>query len=164
MAHYGTLAEANAYHTERGNAAWTGTDGVKTAALTRASTWIDATYGARFPGNRTEGRNQELQWPRAGAQDIECWPIEINEIPIEIKRATFEAALRELVTPNSLSPDYVAAERVKRERVGPLETEYVDTGVGVADVRPIVSIVDDILSHLLPGERGPSLFGSVDRA
>lgn len=165
--YYGTLAEALTYHTDRGNADWAAaaSDALRTAALVRATTWLDATYGSRFPGVRTDGRNQELQWPRSGAVDSEDWSIPYDEVPIEVKRATFEAALRELAAPGSLSPDYVASERVKREKVGPLETEYVDSGGGAGDARPVLSIVDDLLFTLLSGSKDSvSLFGVSDRA
>ncbi|NDV86817.1 hypothetical protein GTW51_08885 [Aurantimonas aggregata] len=42
--HYGKIADADAYHTARLNVGWAGDDAAKTAALIRASSWIDATY------------------------------------------------------------------------------------------------------------------------
>jgi hypothetical protein len=159
--HYGTLAEANEYHTERGNATWAGNDMVKTSALVRATTWLDARFGPRFPGVRTDGREQPLQWPRVDAMDREGYGIPADEVPTEIKRATFEAALRELVSPGSLAPDYIAANRVKREKVGPLETEYAGA-IGAQDVQPVVSIIEDLLYSLL-GRRTSSLVGRTVR-
>lgn len=41
---YATLAEADAYHLDRATTAWAGTDAAKTAALIRATDYIDATY------------------------------------------------------------------------------------------------------------------------
>lgn len=38
----------------------------------------------------------------------ECNAIPATEVPIEIIHATYEAALRELASPGSLSPDFVA--------------------------------------------------------
>lgn len=162
MSFYGSLEGAAAYHTARGNTAWTGSDELKSAALLRATTWLDAKYGPRFPGCRTAGRSQARQWPRENAFDIEWSPIAADEVPAEVIDATYEAALRELVTPGSLSPDYVASERVKSERVGPIAIEYASNG-GASDVRPLLSIVDDLLFSLL-GTPCPALVGRTVRA
>lgn len=159
---YGTVAGADSYHSARGNSAWTGDDTTKAAALLRATTWLDAKYGPRFPGCKTNGRSQSLQWPRLNAFDIELSPINADEIPAEIIDATYEAALRELVTPNSLSPDFIGAERVKSERIGPIATEYADIR-GISDVRPILTIVDDLLFSLV-GSPCPALAGRTVRA
>lgn len=165
---YGTVEGATAYHTARDNAAWSAagvTDALRTASLVRASSWIDATYGNRFPGKKTEGRAQDLAWPRTGATDAEGEEIADDEIPREIEQATFEAALRELATPGSLSPDYVASERVKQEKVGELAVTYADGAGSADDVKPVISIIDGILSSLLFSPKSTTtLFGFVARA
>ena len=154
---YYTLAELNAYWSARGNTTWTGSDSVKEAAAIKATVWVDFTYRARFPGQRTEGRAQAvpqaLEWPRRNAYDRENELIASTVIPIEIKHAQAEAALRELVTPGSLSPDYVASEQVKSESVGPLSTEFFGGG-GSSSVLPVVNIIDGILSSLIGGDVG----------
>src|SRR5687768_9190680 len=102
---YISVANADSYHSVRGNTTWTGVDSLKEAALRRATTYIDGRYGARFTGTRRLARDQALMWPRSDATDVEGWTIENDEVPVEIERATAEAALRELVDPGSLSPD-----------------------------------------------------------
>ena len=62
--------------------------------------------------------------------------------------ATCEAALRELATPGSLSPDYAAAEQVASATAGPVSVTYKAT-IGVGTVIPILTIVDGILSRLI---------------
>ncbi|WP_062390939.1 DnaT-like ssDNA-binding protein [Pseudomonas abietaniphila] len=157
---YGTVAAADAYHAARANIAWTGDDAAKQAALIRASAYIDGKYQAQtncgrweslFSGVKTGGRAQSLQWPRTGATDNEGHAIPPDEVPIEIEQAAYEAALREIVTPGSLSPDYVASQAVKREKVGPLETEYAvrDAASGATSVRPIITLIDELLAPLL---------------
>lgn len=143
------------------------------AALIRATTYIDS-YRARFPGYRRFGRAQGLEWPRIGAY----YPIQssgINAsyfdqigiyssqsqyvdyilpdaIPIEIIRATCEAAFRELTRPNSLMPDNVVdtsgGGALKKISAGGSSKEYA---VGVVATRSTVPfpIIDDILSALL---------------
>lgn len=164
--YYGSLEGAATYHAARGNTAWADVDGespdspddARSEALMRGSDYIDAKYGSRYPGLPTEGRGQDRPWPRTGATDKAGYEIADDEVPIEIEQATYEAALRELVEPGSLMPDYVAAERVRRERVeGAVEVEYSDKFQGAAGVTPIVTLIAGILAPLLgTGRRGGS--------
>lgn len=156
---YGTLDGANAYHVAHGNAAWTGTDELKTAALVRGSAYVDSLgrqqmqpsgyWRTLWPGTKTGGRAQALDWPRTGASDYEGNAIGPNEVPIEVQHATYEAALRELVAPGSLTPDYVPAAQVKREKAGPWEEEYFEPGAGVNPNQPVISTILDLLAPLL---------------
>lgn len=161
--YYGSLAEALTYHAARANAGWAAsTDPARESALLRASVWLDATYRQQFPGFKTGRRAQLREWPRSDATDQNCDPIPYTEVPIEILSATYEAALRELSLPGSLSPDFVASEAVTSERVGPVSVTY-QTATSLADVRPVVSVVDDLLAGLIGDVRTPSLFGSAGR-
>lgn len=157
---YGTVAAADAYHAARANAAWTGDDVAKQAALIRASVYIDGRYRkllasgvwqSLFPGVKTEGRGQAREWPRTGAEDYEGHAIPPDQVPVEVEQATYEAALRELVEPGSLSPDFVAASTVKRQKVGPIEEEFsVAAGAdGAESVRPVISIIDEMIAPVL---------------
>ena len=157
---YGTVADANAYHTARGNTAWTGSDEVKTAALVRASDYIDGRYRWRlssgrwqsmFRGTRTAGRDQDNEWPRTGATDYEGNEIPVDEVPIEVENATYEAALRELVTPGSLSPDYTSSAQVTKEKVGPVEVQYAEAKAtdNLTPNRPVIPAIDEIIAPLI---------------
>ena len=78
---------------------------------------------------------------------------------LEIEQATYEAALRELVSPGSLRPDYVAAEQVTREKVGPIEVEYAESAEGTNPTQPVVSVINAMLAPLLLcGGCGPAVF------
>jgi hypothetical protein len=157
---YISVADADTYHSVRGQATWTGADGLKEEALRRATLFIDARYGPRFSGVRYRGRDQALMWPRAGAEDIEGWGIDHDEVPLEIARATAEAALRELVEPGFLSPDVTisSAGQVIEKTVGPLTLKFAE-GTATDRTRPLVQIIDDILAPLLRGLGGG--FGGV---
>lgn len=157
---YGTVAAADVYHAARANAAWTGDDVAKQAALIRASVYIDGRYRklltsgvwqSLFLGVKTEGRGQAREWPRTGAEDYEGHAIPSDQVPVEVEQATYEAALRELAAPGSLSPDFVAASTVKRQKVGPIEEEFsVAAGAdGAASVRPVISIIDEMIAPVL---------------
>lgn len=133
------------------------------SSMLRASVWVDATFRAQFAGWKTGRRAQAREWPRSGAEHLDCNPIPADEVPIEILHATYEAALRELGAPGGLSPDYVAAERIVREKIGPIDTSFADGTLSAADLRPVVTLIDDILAGLI-GRRGAVvLFGPSGR-
>jgi len=157
---YGTLEGADSYHAERGNAAWAaGSEEARTAALVRATDYIDGRYRvllptgrwvSMFPGVRTLGRGQPNEWPRTGAVDYAGSSIAADEVPGEVERAAYEAALRELQEPGSLSPDFIPASLVTREKVGPIEVSYADaSAAGQVPSRPVVPAIDEILAPLL---------------
>ncbi len=157
--YYGTLEQANAYNEARGYA-WSGDDAAKEAALLRASVYVDGRYVKRFPSGRYEsmfpgvktgGRSQERAWPRTGAVDYEGNAIPSDEVPQEILAAVAEAAWRELASPGSLSPDFVASTAIKREKVGPIDTEYAvpSESVTADSVRPVLTVIDEIIAPVL---------------
>lgn len=82
---YGDVSGADAYHTARGNAAWTGSATVKGQALTRAQDYIRTSYVARFAMGFD-----------ATATDVDA--------------ACYEAALMELVTPGVFAKTYTEAD------------------------------------------------------
>lgn len=161
MAIYGTLIGANSYHTARGNVAWAeGSIPEREAALQRGTDYIDGRYRyqtaggcwkSMFRGVRTDGRAQDLEWPRTGAKDSEGNAIPPDEVPVEVEHATYEAALLELLNPGSLSPIFVASQLVTKEKVGPIEVGYSDpqTDGTMPPNRPVVPAIDDILSGLI---------------
>lgn len=164
MSHYGTLTDADPYHAARGRTDWAAATTVaRTEALTRASDYIDGRYRyqvagcwkSMFPGTKTGGRAQEREWPRAGAQDSSGEDIPDNAVPVEVDRAMYEAAYRELTAPGSLSPDYVPTEQVTKEKIGPIEVSYATPqgSGGMPPNLPVIAAVDGILSSLLC-ERG----------
>lgn len=150
---YGTLAAADAYFVERANAAWAAAgDGDRLAALVRGSQAVDSLYESRFTGRRTDGYDQPLSWPRSEAITVNGEAIADDALPLALTYAAYEAAALELSEPGSLTPVIVAARTVKREKVGPLETEYavVDTSDDmVAAARPVLTKLDGLLYPLL---------------
>lgn len=162
---YGTLVEANTYHSARLNSGWDVADEVKTAALVRASDYIDGRYRYQSPGGswlsmfrgtKTAGRSQISEWPRAGATDSEGFEIPDNEVPSEVLRATYELALREVISPGSLAPDFVPSSQVTQETVGPITVKYateVPSQDGTPPNMPTIPLVDKILAPLLRNRR-----------
>ena len=132
-----TTAEADAYAGLRDWTDWTGADQVKTAAIRRGQDYIAGI------GNG--------HWATEWAND---------EAPEPVKNAIIEAARRELVSPGSLAPDFVASRVVTREKkkLGPLEKEfqYAD-GSSASSIRPNIAIIDQLLAGLLAAAGGASV-------
>lgn len=161
MAHYGSIAGADAYHSARGNADWTGNDSAKTIALQVASDWIDNTYRGDFPGYKVGGRAQEREWPRYDAyvnNGTFDEYIPSDEVPIEVEQATYEAALRQVVSPGSLAPDQDRA--IKRLKADTVELEYVAGSPLQTQFTAIENILAPVLSR---SGAGGSLFDKVIR-
>lgn len=166
MDYYGDLADALTYHDVRGNTAWaSSTDGLRSAALVRGSQALDAIYGARYPGTVSVA-TQDLLWPRACVvYRGEAFPD--DEAPLPIIRAAYELALRELVEPNSVLPDFDPTGTIKRERkkLGPLEKEFeYAVPASSADARKAFGIVDGILADLLLAAPGGTSVTTLVRA
>lgn len=153
---YGSIAGADSYATSIGNTTWGPlTDEVKQAALVRASLYVDS-YNKRyldgsfncwweFIGGKTGGWAQEREWPRHGIAGLAD-----SVIPTAIEYAVYEAAIREASNPGSLNPDIDRTQVVKRERVDVLEVTYaVGDGAGVADMIPVIPVIDSLLAPLL---------------
>lgn len=155
-----SIATADAYHTARGNATWTGADADKETAIRRATGVLN---GYAWQGLRTHGRDQALAWPRSGVIDREGYGILSDQIPVEIVNACCELALRELVTPGTLTPDLIPADSVKREKVGPLEVEYANPAMSVSAARLQVSVIGPLIDQFLMKGAGNMLAGSSYR-
>ncbi|MBB4063679.1 DnaT-like ssDNA-binding protein [Gellertiella hungarica] len=107
-------------------------------ALRRATIWLDGRYGARFLGCCTSS-TQALQWPRAGVRYRQT-VIGSHEIPDRLRAALCEAAWRELSSPGALSPD-APATKIKRDKVGDVETEFVRGAAGAHDEFPAIDLL-----------------------
>lgn len=109
---YGTKVGAAAYHTARGNSRWAAlSDDEEAQARQRASDYIDAVYGLRFPGRKAGGAAQWEAWPRTGASDYYNNEIADDVVPVAIEYATYELALRSVETPGILNPGFSADRR-----------------------------------------------------
>lgn len=176
------LANANSYASENtlgdyaDDRAITLASGDAEAALIRASQWIDATYRSRFPGVRTNGSAQGLEWPRkagsyylgsfvqsgylATVTDIEGIAIATNAIPSALIKATIEAAVRELTSPGSLAPDLDRGGAIKSLKAGSVAIDYATT----APVTTTFTLIDGILAGLLVGGETSLYTGRAVRA
>lgn len=103
--------------------------GAPTAAVLRqrATDYIDAVYGPRLIGDQT-----------------------VDPLLTALETATYVAAWHEANSPGSLSVAASQAGAVKREKVGPIETEYFDaSGDALADGTIRLSLVEGVLAPYL---------------
>lgn len=124
---YCDVAFVDAYFADAGgNATWTAADNAaKQAAIVKATRYIDQRFARLFRGSQTHD-TQSLQWPR------ECfgeWRYDSNDMPVELKRATAEYAVRSISV--ALVTDPTESQEVieRSVKVGPVEktTKYAST-------------------------------------
>lgn len=115
---YISVAGADARHVALGNAAWTGTDADKEAALSRATQFMLQAYRSRWAGLRAH-RLQALCWPRVSVC-VDGYSVDSDIVPTEVANACADLAVRALT--EDLNADLERG--IVREKVGPLETEY----------------------------------------
>jgi hypothetical protein len=151
---YISVADATSYFTKRGKGdAWDEVED-KEAALRLATEYMLAVYRPLWAGARVTD-TQALDWPRVDVPRLDSaggyrtYPSYYaqNVVPEEVKRACAELALK---TPNGDLLIDQEARQVKREKVGPLETEYFDGASGGEQIR--YPMVDAMLQMLLSDE------------
>lgn len=142
---YVTVDYAMAYCDARGLSFGTSPTTTGEQALIRATAALDAKYGSRYPGTKTNGREQSLLWPRTGATDAEGEEIADDEIPQEIVDAVCELAVREYAEAGSTMPDLERGGHIRRMQAGSVQIEYGNN----ATAETAYSIVDGILAGLL---------------
>jgi hypothetical protein len=157
-----SVVDCDNYHSDLGNAAWTGTQADKEAALRRATAYVST--GFTFTGKRTNGRSQALAWPRTGVTDREGVEIADDEVPYEVVDATCEAALFEIATPNGLLPTVVMMDNIKTDKVGDVSTTYQDAPKSADEARPILSKLETLMADLLASPNGSGATTFLARA
>ena len=124
-----SVANASAYHTARGNAAWAAlaSDTIREQCLRKATDYMEQAFRLRWAGYRTTV-TQALSWPR-GDVPIPDSPgllagypgyLDDDVVPDAVENACAELALK--ASSATLFDDQSRA--VLREKIGPLETEY----------------------------------------
>jgi hypothetical protein len=152
---YVEVADADTYHTNMGNSAWTNASTAqKEAALRKATQYIDTKYEGRWKGMRVFPA-QPLMWPRNYVLQYEesssigyaQTPVYVNsdEIPKCLRDAVCEAALRSLS--KALDPDLDRGGHLSQVVVGPIQTTY-ERG---ASVNTRYQAVERLLRSLLKG-------------
>lgn len=136
---YTSVAQADAYHGALGREAnWLDLDtSEKEIALRNAAKFMIQIYRARWAGTRVR-QEQRLDWPRYGVI-VDSFTVSSSAVPLEVQEACAELALRS-ANGEALLPDQDPGNSVvKREKIGPLDTEYFENSVGAAERFPAVT-------------------------
>jgi len=136
-----SVADCDSYHALRGNTNWaTLTNTEKEQAIVRATDFMQQVYS--WKGSRKTD-TQALAWPRYYVErDNGYYPS--DAIPNEVKNACAELAFK--AAGGDLSPDI--AQRVIREKIGPIEVEYDKNGVQFTTYRAINNLLAPFLTGL----------------
>lgn len=149
---FSSIDYAKQYHARRNNTAWGQLGvGVMKSLLVKATDYLEQVYRLHWRGVRkTEG--QALSWPRENVERVDYTFFNLtgyypnNEVPIQVKNACCELALRALT--QELAPDI---KRVTNsEKIGPLEVVYKDGSKPYIEFRQI----DNILAPFLDQQPG----------
>lgn len=124
---YISVADADTYHSNRGNTDWAAlTTTVKEQLLRKATDYMVAVYRLRWDGYRYVN-TQSLDWPRiyVPVRDIcsvNAYPqyVDFDVVPQQVKDACADLALK--ANSETLLEDQ--SQVVTREKVGPIEVEY----------------------------------------
>jgi hypothetical protein len=162
---YFSIAEADAYFTARGNAAWVAALTATKEQFARIGTqYLDNNYRDRWVGIRT-GQTQALAWPRVDGSrgnrndtfgyaytfvlyDTDGFVIASDSVPTQVKQAAMEAALLALGG-TALEPTLERGGRIKSlsEQVGPISTST--TWEDGAAARDTFTVIDGYLRGLV---------------
>jgi len=164
---WGSLADADTYHEDRGNASWAAaSDEDKEAAMIRATAGLESKYRERWIGFKSNFNTvtapQFLAWPRkkdklettaAGfalatmtkLTDFDNIEIGVDEVPLVLIHAFFEVALVELTQP-FVSTELSRENMVKYERVDVIETEFFRNSPAVVQFPHIDNLLSGIAS------------------
>jgi len=113
---YLSVADADTYHADHGNSTdWSGaSEATKQEALRLATQYLDAKYGSRWRGTKSDG-DQALDWPRSYAYDDNDYAYDADAIPQKLADAAAELALR-VVEGDTLLDDITNPGTIKREK------------------------------------------------
>jgi len=157
---YGNAVEFEEYLASRGFELPADWDEEKiNAALLVASEWLDNQYESIWIGNKLD-YNQERSWPRqlAVVQTYPYYVYQTNEIPVEVIKATYEAAKRELISQGSLQVDFQPSQYNSMSIYNAVTVEY-NSNASAGDIQTQIPIIQSLMSKLLDSNKGANSNG-----
>ena len=126
----------------------------------RASEWLDAVYGNQWGGYKRGEREQVRDWPRFSAYDINDDLIDDESIPVELERATYEAAAAVNSNSSILSANYTPSQFNRVSIDGALSVDFRNFSSS-SEVQTKITIVEQLLHRIL-NPNGPFGAGQVN--
>ncbi len=138
---YVSLADADAYWVDRGNATWAAaTNADKQIALISATEYLDARY--MWSSGVKWSTGQALAWPRGGAYDRFGYGIDDDVVPEPVKAACCQLAVR------ALSDDLMDDQSQRLQQVK-VDNAFEATFAPSSDPGTHYTIVDALLYGLV---------------
>lgn len=147
-----SVAFSDTYHESIGNEEWAAFDTEKKQQLlVKASAYL--CDDMKFPWVGTKVRyDQGMPWPRVEAYDRDGSAVPDNVVPPKVKQATAYLAL--IADSTELNPPQERGGMVKKEKVGPLETEYMDGAPAGTTFEEAFGLVSAYLEGSVTGRPG----------
>lgn len=154
---YISVADADLYFSNRGNATWAAlTTTVKEQLLRKGTDYLGQAYRLRWKGSRVSA-DQALDWPRNYVERDDFEPSQLNGysviggttfypnniVPTEVKNACAEMAFK--ANSGDLIPDL--SQLVTREKIDVIEIEYSEYSAQL----PRYKAIDYLLAPFLQG-------------
>jgi hypothetical protein len=154
---YASVAAADARNAALGVTDWAGlTEPNKEIALRNATIFMTANYRTRWAGRRVY-QVQALDWPRYGVC-VDEFPVLSTIVPADIANVCIDLAAR-AGSGEQLMPDLdTGSNVVKRDKTGPLETEYFQN---TTDARERFVAVDSALQPFFGAAGGSGMIKLV---
>lgn len=138
---YASVAQADARLAALGFTTWAPLlEAEKEAALRRANVYMLQEFRNLWKGSRVD-ESQAQDWPRT---DVEVNDTDIlsTVVPLEVRNANIDLAMK--AAAGDLNPDL--EKHVVKERIGPLEQEFSDTGPKRAVYRAVWMMLNPYLN------------------
>lgn len=142
---FGTVDEADAYHSLRDNEAWATVEN-KEAQLVKGADFIVWRWGDKFPGTPLL-ETQGLPFPRV-VYDTETGAYIALPVPYLLKAANFELALLASSQPLVKRDPAPTQGALIEKTTGPLTKKWAPLGADQLAAQPSFSYVEDILRPL----------------
>lgn len=128
---YASVAAADVRNAALGVTDWAAlAEPAKEVALRRATQFMLASYRGRWAGRRVY-QAQALDWPRWNVE-VDGFTLPSNSVPSDVVNACIDLAAR-AGRGEELMPDLdVGNNQIKRDKTGPLETEYFQNNIDAA--------------------------------
>jgi hypothetical protein len=154
---YASVAAADARNAALGVTDWAALgEGAKEIALRNATIFMTANYRTRWAGRRVY-QAQALDWPRCGVV-VDEFQVLSTIVPADIVNACIDLAAR-AGAGDELMPDLdTGSNVVKRDKTGPLETEYFQN---TTDARERFVAVDSALQPYFGAAGGSGMIKLV---
>lgn len=164
---YGNVDDFKSYCTSRNkDLSETWSDELIESALLISSEWLDGKYENIFIGYKADGYKQERSWPREAAV-VQFYPYYLfakDEIPEQIKKATYEAAFRNLISPGSLETDFTPNQYKSVRVEGAISVEYNSSLTYASDIQTEIPIIQTLMSDLIDYDKSGSFSRVSGRA